>query len=133
MKKPQKKQVMLEELVPPLHWCKLIPNGEFWNSALCWRTFNKGRKDEYTIVFPTGTIDPHDDDVPAPTCQEILEALDEITANPTLWKNPACWTADCDFSGKSASNWDVREKRSKENPALALLRLWLEAKGIKEI
>lgn len=126
-----KKQKDLADLVPPLHFCKQIPHGEFQFTAMCWRTFNKGRNDEYTIVFPTGTLDPHDDDVPAPTAEEIMEDLDTFTANPTLWKNPACWTADCDVSGNSASDWDVREKRSKDLPTLALLRLWFQAKGIE--
>lgn len=71
----KQKQTMLEEIVPPLELCHLIPHPHFWNSAMCWRTFNKGRKDEYTIVFPTGTLDPWDDDIPAPTLQEILKEL----------------------------------------------------------
>lgn len=125
----KKKQIMLEELMPSLALCKQIPHGEFWNSALCWRTFNKGRKDEYTIVFPTGTIDPHDDDVSAPTCQEILEDLRAFTNNPTLWGRPTGWCADCDVS--MTSEWDVREKESKDNPANALLELWFEVKGIE--
>lgn len=123
------KQIMLEDLVPPLHWCKQIPHPHFWNSAMCWRTFNKGRRDEYTIVFPTGTLDPHDDDVPAPTCQEILDDLRTFTDFPTLYCNPIGWVADCDVS--VTSKWAVREKASKDHPALALLKLWFEAKGIE--
>lgn len=69
------KQTDLQDLVPPLELCKKIPKPHFWNSALCWRTFNQGRKDEYTIVFPNGTLDPHDDDIPAPTLQEIMSAM----------------------------------------------------------
>ena len=71
----KQKQTMLEDIVPPLELCRLIPHPHFWNSAMCWRTSNKGRKDEYTIVFPTGTLDPWDDDIPAPTLQEILKEL----------------------------------------------------------
>ena len=71
----KQKQTMLEDIVPPLELCRLIPHPRFWNSAMCWRTFNKSRKDEYTIVFPTGTLDPWENDIPAPTLQEILKEL----------------------------------------------------------
>lgn len=113
----KKKQIMLEDLVPSLALCKQIPHGEFWNSALCWRTFNKGRKDEYTIVFPTGTIDPHDDDVPAPTLEEIMADMPwlRVTHKENIF---FCETRN--MKGGYAGGY---------KPAELALEIWLRKKG----
>ena len=130
MSEEKKKPTMLKDLVPPLEMCKQIPHGEFWNSAMCWRTFNKGRRDEYTIVFPTGTLDPWDDDVPAPTAIEILEDLATFSDFPTLYVNKAgFWVADCDVSATDEP--DIIDKFSESNPALPALLVWFAAKGIE--
>ena len=126
----EKKTRQLEEIVPPLHFCKQIPKQEFQFTAMCWRTFNRGRKDQYTIVFPTGTLDPWDDDVPAPTAIEILEDLATFSDFPTLYVNKAgFWVADCDVSATDEP--DIIDKFSKSNPALAALLVWFTAKGIE--
>lgn len=125
-----KKQKDLSDLVPPLHFCKQIPHGEFQFTAMCWRTFNKGRNDEYTIVFPTGTLDPHDDDVPAPTAEEIMEDLATFSSFPTLYYNKSgFWVADCDVSPTGEP--DIIDNFSKQYPALAMLGVWFQAKGIE--
>lgn len=60
----------LKDIVPPLELCKKAEarfpeawkhdfcRDEWHQTALCWRTFNRGRKDEYCIVFFTGALDP---------------------------------------------------------------------------
>ena len=115
----RKKQIMLEDIVPPLALCKQIPHPHFWNSAMCWRTFNKGRKDEYTIVFPTGTLDPHDDDVPAPTLQEILADMEwgRITHKTNIF---FCETRNT--KGGFAGGY---------NPAEIALQVWFNKNGVK--
>lgn len=124
----KQKQTMLEDLVPPLALCKQIPHPHFWNAAMCWRTFNKGRKDEYTIVFPTGTLDPHDDDVPAPTLQEILEELHKQQEDVFLkWSETAYneW-----FVNAYTHNREDYQAHDS-NPATAALKVWLNHKGIE--
>lgn len=114
----KQKQTMLKEIVPPLELCRLIPHPHFWHSAMCWRTFNKGRKDEYTIVFPTGTLDPLDDDIPAPTIAEIMNDMHHCRL-------------------KHKGNLFFFERRNKigacaggYNPAEIALQVWLKLKGI---
>lgn len=85
----------LEDIVPPLEMCKeaagKFPEAwrrdfarrEWEQTALCWRTFNRGRKDEYTIVFFTGSLDYESGDVNAPTLAEILAVLPDGMAAVT--------------------------------------------------
>lgn len=113
------KQNDLKDLVPSLELCKKIPHPHFWNSALCWRTFNKGRKDEYTIVFPTGTLDPHDDDIPAPTMQEIMAESKWIRA--TFKKNVFLMEVRHTQGGFVGGY----------NGADLALQLWLKQKGVE--
>lgn len=115
----KQKQTMLEDIVPPLSLCKQIPHPHFWNAAMCWRTFNKGRKDEYTIVFPTGTLDPHDDDVPAPTLQEILA---EIGWGRVTHKRNVFLCETRKTQGGFAGGYNAAE---------VALQIWFNKKGIK--
>lgn len=113
------KQTQLEDLVPPLELCKQIPHGCFQLTAMCWRTFNKGRRDQYTIVFPTGTLDPWDDDVPAPTVAEIMAE-----------------SPDCRLKHKSDIFFFEHKNKTKAyaggyNAAELALQVWLKMKGIK--
>ena len=125
----KKKQTMLEDIVPPLELCRLIPHPHFWNSAMCWRTFNKGRKDEYTIVFPTGTLDPWDDDIPAPTVQEIMAELPDDNGCTAWFCQHNCgeWSM-----GNCERDLHVKNGTEDSNPAIAALKLWLKLKGIEK-
>lgn len=116
------KRYELTDVVADLSLCREIPAslGVILSTALCWRTFNKGRKDEYTIVFPTGTLDPHDDDVPAPTVVELLDALHQVSELPTLWRKNSGYVCDCWRDGICIT------KTSSSNPASALLEVLIE-------
>ena len=65
----------LESIVPPLELCERIPAGEFEDSALVWcRVRGKNAvcpREHWVGVFGTSPI-------PAPTLEEILEAIGEV-------------------------------------------------------
>ena len=69
--KKDKKQMNLQDLVPPLELCRAIPKGEFKNTyfSYLWCSFCIG----YEIVKTenVNSINSY----PAPTLQEILEKL----------------------------------------------------------
>ena len=113
------KQTDIKDLVPPLELCKKIPHPHFWNSALCWRTFNKGCRDEYTIVFPTGTLDPHDDDIPAPTLPEIMESAPWMRVT---YKNRIFLCEVRKTKGGFAGGYNAAE---------AALQIWLKKQGVE--
>lgn len=113
----------LEELVPPLELCKLIPKGEFEDCAFCW--IDKG----HACILPTDRIYPEampfielrrytvqGDDIPAPTLQEIMANI------------PYCRVY------KKTANFYVAVKEKDRvvsfNGATAALKLWLKLKGV---
>lgn len=116
----------LEDLVPPLELCKLIPQGEFEDSAFCW--IDKG----HSCVLPTDIIYPEPspfielrrytiqgDEIPAPTLQEIMKKLPR--------------TVKIDFIGEQFHIYnDVKNGYGVSNvsPVIAALTLWL--KGIEK-
>ena len=67
----------LENLVPTLDLCKMIPKGEFSNSALVWakRFRYCGRAPE---LVPRLYVAEVRDIAPAPTLEEILAELDAM-------------------------------------------------------
>ena len=68
----------LESIVPPLDLCKKIPAGEFEDSALVWYRFWR----EYNVRPREQWIWPEEDrPVPAPTLEEILDALADLGAD----------------------------------------------------
>lgn len=116
----------LEDLVPPLELCKLIPKGEFEDTAFCWLV------KDYACVLPTSQIYPvktpfvelrrytvKGDYIPAPTLEEIMEKLpplqevfrDEFKNGETLWR----------------TDWGGFTKHATE----AALKSWFFQKGIK--
>lgn len=109
----------LNDIVPPLELCKLIPAGEFADSALVWfsnyhfggwhiekRGLAEALTDNYELY-------------PAPTLQEILKELDEFE----VWGNNI-----------SDEHTVVSEfvQYEDENTATAALKVWLKLKGIEE-
>ena len=92
----------LENLIPPLELCKQIPAGEFDDSALAWYNFHgvpilrwRDNLEKLDGVRP----------IPAPTLEEILEAIREIQ----LGNQSYCYPTESEEA----------------------LRLWFKVKGIK--
>lgn len=112
----------LKDLVPPFELCKLIPEGEFQESALYWGTqFNGtiadvfprecGFCDKFHIVTDCIVY-------PAPTLQEILKELDEFEV----------WGDNISNEHTVISEFLQYED---ENTATAALKVWLKLKGIE--
>ena len=125
----------LEELVPPLELCKLIPKGEFEDCAFLWEAvvdMNTGETvNTHTVPRPSRTgcnpfvyheIAKEFHLYPAPTLEEILQELFFISHGVDL----ACF-----WDG----GWHVKttegEKFSGISPVCGALKLWLELKGIE--
>jgi hypothetical protein len=134
----------LKNLVPPLDLCKLIPDGEFEDSAFVW-VVNGDYQPKFQIVdkrkYP---FIPEDGATlyPAPTADEILDKCKDIPGvlNPTLWWQNI-WKVDCaiDKSGKLSEeffedadleNLELAVAEDK-SAATAALKLCLKLKGIE--
>lgn len=68
----------LESIVPPVELCKRIPAGEFEDTALVWCRV-RGEdvvcpREHWVGVFGMSPV-------PAPTLEEILDALDDLGAD----------------------------------------------------
>lgn len=119
----------LQDLVPPLELCKLIPKGEFEDSALLWfSNYHFGgwhiEKRELAAAFTdNGEL------YPAPTLQEILKKF-------VVWdmKDKNNESKGSVISGL-AENYGVNNVVTKWYPipktAEEALELWLKLKGIK--
>lgn len=124
----------LEKIVAGLELCKLIPAGEFKDTALVWifdhqsarKSYPETAKDDIFFCvedrnFATDVMDTVKWAVnrppmySAPTVEEIMEKLDE----PVLWRSDnGKWRCLC--------NHVLAQKR--ENASEAALRLWLRVK-----
>ncbi len=123
----------LEDLVPPLELCKeaaeKFPEAwrrdfcqdEWHQTALCWRTFNKWRNDEYTIVFFTGSLDYENGDVNAPTLVEIIEVLPMRTDGIGVTRG---------FNGWSLVS-NVASFIEEKSLISAALKLWMKVQNEK--
>lgn len=99
----------LEKIVASLELCKLIPAGEFEDTALIHVLSPHG---PCVMERPYGTQCEY---YPAPTVDEIMEKLDA----PVLWRSDnGKWRCLC--------NHVLAQKR--ENASEAALRLWLRVK-----
>ena len=102
----------LEKIVASLELCKLIPAGEFEDTALIHVLSPHG---PCVMERPYGTQCEY---FPAPTVDEIMEKLDA----PVLWRSDnGKWRCLC--------NHVLAQKR--ENASEAALRMWLRVKGIE--
>ena len=106
----------LKELVPPLELCRLIPKGEFEDSALMWfSNYHFGgwhvEKRELAIAFTdNGEL------YPAPTLEEIMATMQF-----------------CRVYKKSQGFFIAVKEKDREvsrNGATAALKLWLKLKEI---
>lgn len=150
----------LEDLVPPLELCKLIPKGEFEDSAFIWDKttsvgFWDGEDKDGNHIGGFGKI-PHKkyrlrqnysercrkhlkeqdielDIFPAPTLQEIMAELPPYAKNEKIL---ACCVPDwADFNARVfGEHWRVGYTGdvsvNDKSPSIAALKLWLELKGI---
>lgn len=67
----------LKNIVPSLELCKMIPKGEFAESALIWSDWRNGDggKRGFAVYFRENLLWPNS--LPAPTLAEILEELEQ--------------------------------------------------------
>lgn len=75
----------LKSIVPPLELCKRIPAGEFEDSALVWDIHGKfdkwhvEKRVKRSVRFGDyGVTSPPHADIPAPTLEEVLEAIGKV-------------------------------------------------------
>ena len=103
----------LEKIVASLELCKLIPAGEFEDTALIHVLSPHG---PCVMERPYGTQCEY---YPAPTADEIMEKLD----TPSLWhRGTGRWYCMCK---------EHVMVEAGENTSDAALRLWLRVKGIE--
>ena len=127
----------IEDLVPPLELCRLIPQGEFADCCFVWVVngdyqpkFQVLDKRKYPFIPEDGATL-----YPAPTLQEILADLPPYDKNEQIL---ACCVPDwADFNARIfGENWRVGytgdASINDKNPAAAALKLWLEVKGIEK-
>ena len=99
----------LKSIVPPLELCKLIPAGEFEDSALVWVDGNTQNPNSVFVEPRRYAIDGTHR--PAPTLEEILESIGEV------------------------ETWDTmtihRITNGKQNITTNALKRWFNVKGIK--
>ena len=115
----------LTDLVPPLELCRMIPAGEFEDSALIW--VNAMDNQPKVICRPW---DKKSTAAPAPTLQDILAELPHDDAYNDLMLS---YSAKVDkFTGWHIYYSGDRKRHCyNKNAATAALKLWLKLKGIK--
>lgn len=116
---------VLEKIVASLELCKLIPAGEFEDTALMWRErIGNFSRDVWVKIRAPEDISYKVESAevnyfPAPTAEEIMEKLDE----PVLWRSDnGKWNCSC--------NCNVSTRNGKSASDCALW-LWLKLKGIE--
>ncbi len=101
----------LESIVPPVELCKLIPAGEFEDSAMVWVE----DQDRIEVVFPREVAQFKLLDVyrmvPAPTMDEILEGIGAVETWDTMTMK--------------------RITNGKQSLTTNTLKRWFEVKGIE--
>lgn len=147
----------LESLVPPVELCKLIPAGEFEDSAFIWDKttsigFWDGEDKDGNHIGGFGKI-PHknyrlrqnysertrkhikDQDIeldiyPAPTLQEIMEELCELSPYAIkVCKSFGEWSIESCIAVEKGER--LISADSSKNLATAALKLWLKLKGVE--
>ena len=110
----------LETLVPPPELCRRIPVGKFADSALVWTQGVDGM----FIDFRNARPEDEEGNLPAPTLEEILEELRRAEFTTALFTCGDTWMLKTLKHNKTVFERD-------DNPAVAALRLWLEAERTK--
>ena len=120
----------LEDLVPPPELCKLIPAGEFEDSAFEWFSnyhFGGWHVERRGLA---GSLSDNGELYPAPTLQEIMAEL--INLSPCaikICKSFNEWNIECCIAVEYGERYLSAD--SVNNPATAALKLWLKLKGIE--
>ncbi len=120
----------LEKIVASLELCKLIPAGEFEDSALVWRERigNISRDDRVKIREPEDiSYKVESAEVnyfPAPTLEEIRWEL--LNLSVAVYENTI--VASCKIDPET---WVSETVNPGEHDADAALRLWFKLKGIE--
>ena len=121
----------LTDLVPPLELCKLIPVGEFGDSALVWHDgYNPLTKHQYTGVSERPPMTPrYYAEYPAPTFDEILDELHKCQEDVFVkWSETAYhgWLVNAYSHGRN-EDYQAHD----ESKVTAALKVWLKLKGIE--
>lgn len=103
----------LEDIVPPLDLCKLIPKGKFADSVLVWNYDY-----ESWAVYERHYADP-DIAIPAPTLQEILAEFHNFNLKKFGIGSPCYIISKIDPENYAIENISV-------SAVTAALKLWLE-------
>ena len=104
----------LESIVPPLELCKRIPAGEFEDSALVWTAHGVRSVEELSRLEFCKNLPIRKMTFPAPTLEEILDALADLGADFLMREFQLGNKSYCYPTG-------VEEA----------LRLWFKVKGIE--
>lgn len=140
----------LTDLVPPLELCKLIPTGEFADSALMWLEVDipQGDKTGWQVI-PSYKIfrTCHNPKYPAPTLQEIMEAIGGIKEefvpdplspdNEKLIKRNPQYQPSIEFFPEANFPWTSMRwtnsiwSESDTSAPEAAIRTYLKVKGVK--
>lgn len=128
----------LKNLVPPLDLCKLIPAGEFEDTAIMWKfdnihaPFIELKPPHYNAHQDYWLGKNHVQKYPAPTLHEIMAELSLcdvhcdtgwfcMVGSPDHWSIGNC---ECDLY--------VRNGTENNSPEAAALKVWLKLKGIED-
>lgn len=110
----------LKDIVPSLELCKMIPKGEFAESALIWSDWRNGDggKRGFAVYFRENLLWPNS--LPAPTPTEILASLPFGTI--IMQDEPNVWVCISQMGAM------VRKADSAANAAL---KVWLKINNIE--
>lgn len=122
----------LTDLVPPLDLCKMIPAGEFADSAFVWlevEILDENQKEWRVINATKPILGCHNPKHPAPTFDEILDELHKCQEDVFVkWSETAYhgWLVNAYSHGRN-EDYQAHD----ESKATAALKVWLKMKGIE--
>lgn len=125
----------LESIVPPVELCKLIPAGEFEDTALVWDIHGKfdkwhvEKRVKRSVRFGDyGRMSPPHADISAPTLEEIINEL------PNEYRDGRLDIGTCYLEYITYDEFLVDDAyfcSEQDGFAAAALRLWFKVKGIE--
>ena len=119
----------LERIVPPRELCQKIPAGKFANSALVWQCtmfLSSEPPKKVWEVIPRSECFSSTPDAPAPTLEEIMEALVCRTNEPCVQ-----WNGGWYVSGDRPNGDGRPEAYNPVSSVTAAMKLWLDVEGFK--